>query len=61
MKLTSGFEDFGFGKDEDDCVRDAVVGGCISLEQIEEGLEHFKRTNVLGQGLYFTEDDDQGE
>lgn len=64
MKLTSGFEDFGFGKDEDDCVRDAVASGCISLEQIEEGLEHFKRTNVLdilGQGLYFTEDDDQGE
>lgn len=59
MKLTSGFEDFGFGKDEDDCIRDAVASGCISLGQIKEGLERFKQTNVLGQGLYFTEDDEE--
>lgn len=56
MKLTSGFDDFGFGETREECVEDAVESGCISLQEIEEGLEKFERTNVLGKGLYFSDD-----
>ena len=56
MKLTSGFEDFGFGDTREACIEDAVASGCITRQEIEDGLEKFERTNVLGKGLYFTDD-----
>ena len=61
MKLTSGFEDFGFGDTREECIDDAVASGCITRKEIEDGLAKFERTNVLGKSLYFSEEesDDQ--
>ena len=56
MKLTSGFEDFGFGETREKCVEDAVASGCISRQEIEEGLAKLEQTSVLGKGLYFSDD-----
>lgn len=57
MKLTSGFEDFGYGKTEEDCIQDAIENAYITLEDIEIGLARHEQTNVLGKGLYFSEEE----
>ncbi len=61
MKLTSGFEDFGFGQTEEECIDDAIKNAYITREEIELGLARHEQTNVLGKGLYFSEEDLYGK
>jgi hypothetical protein len=58
MALTSGFEDFGFGDTEAECIADAINGGFLTAEEISAGIEKYKKSNVAGQGLYFRALDD---
>lgn len=57
MKLTSGFEDFGFGQTEDECIDDAIENAYISRDEIELGLARHEQNQVLGKGLYFSEEE----
>lgn len=52
------FQD-GFVETREACIEDAVESGCITRQEIEEGLAKFERTNVLGKGLYFSEEESQ--